>query len=117
MPLTVDKMLCLALFDAINRMGISTEELVTIIDMDDASTERLILMADLDMNTRSGGLALNVIDIYRSLRKIVGTDPEILQHWLRTENTGLNGIPAELMKDEKGLKQVLSYLVWIGHKG
>ena len=117
MPLSVDKILCLALFDAINKMGISTEELATITGMDDASKERLISMADLDMNTKSGELALIVIDIYRSLRKKVGADQENLQHWLRTENSGMNGIPVELMKDEKGLKQVLGYLEGIGQKG
>ena len=117
MPLTVDKILCLTMFDAINKMGISIEELGTIIELDDASMERLVSMADLDMNTRSGERGLVVIDICRSLRKIIGVDRENLQHWLRTENSGLNGIPAELMKDEKGLKQVLGYLEWIGHKG
>lgn len=110
-------MLCLALFDTINKMGISTEELGTILGMDAASMEKLVSMADLNMNTKSGELALVVNDIYRSLRKKVGADQENLQHWLRTENSGLKGIPAELMKDEKGLRQVLVYLEWMGQKG
>lgn len=117
MPLTVDKMLCLTMFDAINKMGISTDELSTIIGLDAATEERLLSMADLDMNTKSGELALIVIDIYRSLRKKVGTDQDNLQHWIHTENSGLNGIPAELMKDVKGLMRVLGYLEWIGNKG
>lgn len=116
MPLTPGRLFCIALFDATDKMGLTNEELGSMIGMDQDSVERLISMADMDMNTKSGELALIVIEIYRSLCRKVGTDRENVQHWLRTENSGVNGMPAELMKDVKGLMRVLGYLDWIGQK-
>ncbi len=51
-----------------------------------------------------------MIHIYRALYAMVGGNHDNLQHWIRTENRHLQGIPAKLMQRVQGLVRVLEYL-------
>ena len=110
MPLRSENILCFGLVRAMTEMGITHEDLGKIIGMDGTSVIELIAGGELDTDSEKGKLPLYVIRIYQALREKIGKDRENLQHWLRTENKYLKGIPIELMSDEEGLVKVMDYL-------
>ncbi|MFD2166627.1 antitoxin Xre/MbcA/ParS toxin-binding domain-containing protein [Thalassotalea euphylliae] len=61
-------------------------------------------------DSKTGELQLHFIRLYRSLFAIAGGDEAFMQHWFRTHNTALNGIPAELCPTIEGLFRTNQYL-------
>lgn len=60
--------------------------------------------------SKQGELSLHFVRLYRSLFAISGGDKHFMQHWFKTHNTGLGGIPVELVQSILGLVRTNEYL-------
>lgn len=105
-----DNVLCKALLSAQDELGLTQAELGATIGLNRSSISRLKSRGCLNPASKEGELALCVIRIYRALYAMVGGNHDNLQHWIRTENRHLQGIPAKLMQQVQGLVRVLEYL-------
>jgi hypothetical protein len=105
-----ESVLCKALLNTKDELGLTQAELGAVIGLDRTSVSRLKDRAALNPLSKEGELAAYLIRIYRSLYALVGGDRNILQHWIRTENKHLQGRPIELMQHIQGLVRVLEYL-------
>lgn len=105
-----DEVICEALFNAKNILGITQDTLGSAIGLDRSSIYRTQQRGTLDPNSKAGELALYLIRIYRSLYAIVGGDSGAMQHWMHTHNLYLHGTPAELIRTSQGLVNVMEYL-------
>jgi uncharacterized protein (DUF2384 family) len=55
-------------------------------------------------------LAILFVRLYRSLDAIVGGDDTVAADWIKNKNTGLDGVPLELIQTVSGLTNVIDYL-------
>ena len=53
--------------------------------------------------------ACYIIRLYKGLIYLCGDKPT-LRHWLKTDNNHLNGEPRDLILDEEGLQNALTYV-------
>jgi hypothetical protein len=60
--------------------------------------------------SKEGELALLLVRLYRSLDALVGNDEARRLAWMRSPNSALNGIPAELILTAQGLVATVAYL-------
>lgn len=92
-------------------LGISQQELATIIGVSPATVSR---MADgrflIAPRSKTGELALLFLRVFRSLDALVGGQVEAAKAWLAAPNSHLGGIPAELIRKVEGLGRVAEYL-------
>jgi transcriptional regulator with XRE-family HTH domain len=92
-------------------LGLSQQELATIIGVSPATVSR---MADgrflIDPRSKTGELALLFLRVFRSLDALVGGQVEAGKAWLAAPNAHLGGIPAELIRKVEGLGRVAEYL-------
>ena len=104
----VDKaeVLAEALLNAGKALGMTQTDLGQVIGKDRSALSRGHIAPD----TKSGELALLLIRCYRALYVLVGGDPALMQHWMRTENLHTGGLPSEQVKSVQGLTRVLEYL-------
>jgi hypothetical protein len=105
-----DAVLCKALLNATEEMGLTQAEIGAIIGLERTSISRLKTRGSLNPASKEGELAACVLRIYRALYALVGGDRDSLQHWLRVENQHLQGTPVALMQQVQGLVRVLEYL-------
>ena len=61
-------------------------------------------------DSKTGELQLHFVRLYRSLYAIAGGDLNFMQHWFRTDNTALGGVPANLCTSIIGLLSTTEYL-------
>ena len=81
------------------------------IGLSDASVSRVSAGAQpIEPGRKEGELAALVVRIYRSLDALVGNDEKRRIEWLGSYNTGMNGVPKEMMLSVQGLVQVAAYL-------
>ena len=99
------RVLSKSLLNAGRALGLSQADLGEVIGKDRTSITR-----GLDPSSKAGELALLLIRCYRSLYVLVGGRPEDLQHWMRTHNLDIGGVPADAVKSVPGLIRVLEYL-------
>ena len=102
--------LCKALFNAMDYLGLKQAELGLTIGLDRTSITRLKQKGVLNPQSKPGELATYIIRIFRALYALMGGDQAAIQHWMKTHNRHLNGQPNELILQAQGLIQVLSYL-------
>ena len=114
MPLKPENIFFLGLLNAMTELGINREDLGKIIGMDVTSVNELIDSAELGPYLEKSQLPMYVIRIHLALRGKMGKNRKDQQHWLRTENKHLKGIPIVLMNNEEGLLHVLGYLEQFG---
>ncbi len=69
----------------------------------------------IDPLSKEGELALLLVQLHRSLNRLVDSDALTRQQWLCSHNNALNGIPITLMESPEGLAAVLSYLDGMKH--
>jgi transcriptional regulator with XRE-family HTH domain len=100
-----------ALIRAAAILKISQSELAEILGLSPASVSR---MAHgnylLDPAGKEWQLAALVVRLFRSLDSVTGADDEASRQWLRSQNSALSGVPAELVKQVSGLVSVVQYL-------
>jgi len=53
---------------------------------------------------------LELLRIYKYLHISVGGDKQLMNHWMHTQNTLLDGVPASLITTEKGIRDVMGEL-------
>jgi hypothetical protein len=99
------RVLSKSVLNAGRALGLSQADLGEVIGKDRTSITR-----GLDPSSKAGELALLLIRCYRSLYVLVGGRPEDLQHWMRTHNLDIGGVPADAVKSVPGLIRVLEYL-------
>ena len=105
-----NRVLCTALFNAINYLGISNEQAGRAIGMDRTTVSRLKIRGELNPQSKQGELALLLIRIFRSAYALMGGDKEAIRHWMKTENHHLLGVPAQMIGQVQGINQVVEYL-------
>lgn len=100
-----------ALIRAASILKISQIELASILGLSAASVSR---MAHgnylLDPAGKEWQLAALVVRLFRSLDSVTGADDEVSRQWLRSQNSALSGVPAEMLKQVSGLVSVVQYL-------
>lgn len=102
--------LCKALFNVQDQLGLTQVELGAAIGMDRSTVSRIKSRGALDPTTKEGELATCLVRLFRALYVLVGGDQATMRHWLRDTNRHLNGRPIELIGRIQGLVQVLGYL-------
>lgn len=102
--------LCKALFNCQQALGMTQEDLGHIIGMDRTSVSRLKSRGELNPHSKEGELATYLIRIFRSLYALMGGDHLAMKHWMLTLNHHLNGRPLDLVRHIQGLVRTLEYL-------
>jgi hypothetical protein len=59
---------------------------------------------------KSWELAANFVRLFRSLDALMGGDEAATRSWLRTYNTSLHGVPAELIESVTGLVNAVAFV-------
>lgn len=96
-----------ACLKAAAELGISKDELGGIVGRHRTSLER----SGLDPASKEGELGLLFLRVARSLDALMGSDPELMQHWLTQPNRHLaQQAPRQLLASVEGLARVAAYL-------
>ncbi|WP_448556767.1 MbcA/ParS/Xre antitoxin family protein [Thalassotalea montiporae] len=95
--------------NACQSLNVSTQEKVAISGVN-ASTLSRNQHKGFSPKSKTGEILLHFIRLYRSLFAIAGGDEAFMQHWYRTHNNALNGIPAEICPTIEGLYRTNQYL-------
>lgn len=107
---TADQVLCKALFNSQQQLGLTQQDLGKVIGLDRSSVSKLKTRGSLTPDSKEGELATYLIRIYRSLYALMGGDLSSMQHWLQTYNKHLKAKPAELIGQIHGLIRTMEYL-------
>jgi DNA-binding XRE family transcriptional regulator len=104
-----DAVLAKALLSTREQLGLTQQELADIVGVHRTAINR---WADsgLRPQSKTGELALLLIRAYRALFALFGGNLQDMQHFLRTENRHLAGVPLVLMGQVQGLVRVVEYL-------
>jgi hypothetical protein len=95
-----------AFLNAGKRLSFTTPELSHIVDCDISQVNFI------NPESKAGIRALYFIRAYKKLYSVLGGDEEEMKLWMKGENTGTGGIPAQQVQEEDiaGLVQVMEYL-------
>lgn len=100
-----------ALLRAGTHLGVTQAALAEIIGVSPATVSRMAAGSyRLDPRKKEWEFAALFVRLFRSLDSIVGANDQTARAWLGSENRGLNGIPAELIRRAEGLIRVVQYL-------
>ncbi|KFX67672.1 XRE family transcriptional regulator [Pseudomonas taeanensis MS-3] len=104
-----EAVLAKALLSTREQLGLTQQELADIVGVHRTAISR---WADsgLRPQSKTGELALLLIRAYRALFALFGGNLQDMQHFLRTENRHLAGVPLVLMGQVQGLVRVVEYL-------
>ena len=91
---------------AADKLGLSMQQLATIVGRDRTSISR----RGIEPHSKSGELALLLVRCYRSLAVVGNDNGDQLRHWMQTQNRHTGGIPAEQIESVNGLVSVCAYL-------
>jgi transcriptional regulator with XRE-family HTH domain len=96
---------------ASSALGLSGKALAQVLGFSEPTISR-ILNNDRGINpdSKEGELSLLLVRVFRSLDALVGGDDVKRRLWISTQNTALNGVPAELIRTAEGLVRTLAYL-------
>ncbi len=111
-----DAVLAKALLNTREQLALTQQELADIVGVHRTAISR---WADsgLRVQSKTGELALLLIRAYRALFALFGGNLADMQHFLRTDNHHLQGVPLLLMMQVQGLVRVVEYLDAIRGKG
>lgn len=102
-----------SLLAAAEELGVSKADIGAIIGRNRTTIDR----NGIDPDSKAGELALMFIRIYRSLFALMGGDRDNMRHFLRTNNLGTHGVPAEQLHNIQGMVTVCTYLDAMRGKG
>lgn len=97
-------MLARAVLNAANRLGLSLDQLVLILDIEKYSMDQQYMKLDTD--SKPGKKALLLIQIFQSLDALHSGDIEWIQHFMCSQNQITGGVPMEQIQSEIGLVKV-----------
>lgn len=86
-------------------LGLTTGDLGQVI-----GRHRTTIGKGLDPESNEGQLAMMFIRCYRNLFALMDGNAEQMKHWMRTENSGVGGIPGDEIRSIRGMSRVLDYL-------
>jgi hypothetical protein len=96
---------------AAQRLNIKNNVLSNIIGLSPPTISRLYKgQYVLEPEEKPFELAVLFVRLYRSLDAIVSGDDAVAADWIKNNNTGLDGIPLELIQTVSGLTNVINYL-------
>lgn len=96
---------------AADLLGLSSAVLARVLGVSEASVARLASgERKIDPGSKEGELALLLVQAYRSLDALVGTDAAQRKAWMDGYHHVLNGRPMDLVERVDGLVAVTSYL-------
>jgi hypothetical protein len=100
-----------ATLGAADRLGIKASALSRIVGVSEPTISRMRKGEYvLEPGQKPFELAILFVRFYRSLDAIVGGDDSVAADWIKNKNTGLDGIPLELIQTVAGLTNVIDYL-------
>jgi transcriptional regulator with XRE-family HTH domain len=106
-----DAVLAKASHRAAGLLGLTGAALARVIGVSEATVSRIGRgERGLAPQSKEGELALLLVRLYRSLDALVGNDEARRLAWMRSQNSALNGIPAELILSAQGLVATVAYL-------
>lgn len=94
-----------AVLAAAERLGLTQDQLALVLNIDSVNTLNSL---ELDPNSKQGELALTLIRITTSLDALTGGDIAWMQHFMKSPNKLLSGIPIEQIQTTQGLATVLN---------
>ncbi|WP_071872659.1 MbcA/ParS/Xre antitoxin family protein [Atopomonas hussainii] len=105
-----DVVLAKAVLNMREALGLSQQELADILGVHRTALTRMQQNHVLRHDSKTGELALLMIRVYRSLFALFGGQHSDMQHFLRTPNNHLLGVPLQQMQQVQGLVRVVDYL-------
>ena len=94
-----------AVLAAAERLGLAQDQLALILSIDSVKT---LTSLELDPTSKQGEIALTLISITTtSLDALTGGDTAWMQHFMKSPNKLLSGIPIEQIQNPQGLASVL----------
>lgn len=108
--ITDKTVLCEALFNVQDKLGLTDAEIGQIIGKDRTSVQRIKKRGEIDTRSKTGELTVYLIRIYRSLYALMGGDFVTMRHWLNVDNSHIGGVPGNAIQKISGLIQVTEYL-------
>ncbi len=90
-------------------LGVSTSQASLILGVN-ASTLSRNANKGFSPQSKTGELQLHFVRLYRALFAIAGGDSGFMNHWYRTNNKVLGGVPAQLCQSISGLIRINEYL-------
>jgi uncharacterized protein (DUF2384 family) len=96
---------------AAERLGIKSNALSKIVGVSEPTISRM-RKGDyfLEPGQKAFEVAILFVRFYRSLDAIVGGDDRVAADWIKNKNTGLDGVPLDLIQTVSGLANVIDYL-------
>jgi hypothetical protein len=100
-----------ATLEAAERLGLSTGDLATVLDVPEDTVSRMERLEHLvRKGTPSFQRALLLIRLFRSVNAVANGDEIMVRAWLHNANAALGGIPAEKIVTPDGMTDVLAAL-------
>ena len=93
-----------AVLAAAERLGLAQDQLALILSIDSVKT---LTSLELDPTSKQGEIALTLIRITTSLDALAGGDTTWMQHFMKSPNKLMSGIPIEQIQNPQGLASVL----------
>ncbi len=99
-----------ALLRAADDLGLNGCYLAKIVGLSTATISRVRRgTCQISPETKPYEMAMMVIRIHQALAKIMSDDKAAMRSWMSSENQELKAVPAEKIKDIRGLVSVLVY--------
>jgi uncharacterized protein (DUF2384 family) len=96
---------------AAERLAIRSNVLCKIVGVSEATVSRMRKGEYfLEPGDKAFELAVLFVRFYRSLDAIVGGADSVAAQWIKNRNSGLDGVPLELIQTVAGLTNVIDYL-------
>ena len=89
-----------AVLAAAERLGLAQDQLALILSIDSVKT---LTSLELDPTSKQGEIALTLIRITTSLDALTGGDTAWMQHFIKSPNKLLSGIPIEQIQEPSGI--------------
>lgn len=105
-----NQVLATALDNLIAILGISLKDISEIIGVHRNTLRNLLNNKKIEIKSKEGECSLLLVRVYRSLFALNGGNIDAMNHWLRTNNLHIQGVPLETMKTVLGLSRVVNYL-------
>ena len=89
-----------AVLAAAERLGLAHDQLALILNIDSVKN---LTSLELDPTSKQGEIALTLIRITTSLDALTGGDTAWMQHFIKSPNKLLSGIPIEQIQEPSGI--------------
>lgn len=92
-------------------LGLSHAELAQFLGISESSVSQLVASERfIDPRGQEGGLALMLLQIFRALDALVGSDADARITWMNAYNKAIGDLPRHAIQTRSGLKHTLAYL-------